>query len=480
MHAKRLTTAIIATLIATAHAQTAPPITGDWAGALSVGGTQLHLIVHITATPDAVLHATPGAAALHATLDSVDQGANGIPVSSVTLKDGTLTLDVAAAHATYTGTLNPTATEIKGTWTQGQSLPLDLHKSATALKAETPRRPQNPTPPYPYQSIDLTYTNPLQHDTLAATLTVPPGKGPFPAVLLITGSGPQDRDESLMGHKPFLVLSDYLTRHGIAVLRADDRGTAKSTGDFASATTADFATDAEAGLALLKTRPEIDPHRIGLIGHSEGGLIAPMLAAGMVPTDPAARSKDVAFIVMVAGPGTPGVDIITAQTRLLDEASGMPKDAAEKAAAQERTILDLVVTEKDPAALDKKLHDALAGELPEAQIAPAIKQLTSPWFRYFLTYDPAPALRQVKCPVLALDGSKDLQVQPEQNLAAIRADLTAGGNTHFETVEFPNLNHLFQTATTGSPNEYATIEETFAPIALEKITTWINQQPPTP
>ena len=464
---KRLTTAIAATLIATAHAQTTPPITGDWSGALSVGGTQLHLIVHITSTPDAVLHATPGAAALQATLDSVDQGANGIPVSSITLKGNTLTLEVAAAHASYTGTLNPTATEIKGTWTQGQSLPLDLHKSATALKAETPKRPQNPTPPYPYQSIDLTYTNPLQHDTLAATLTIPPGKGPFPAVLLITGSGPQDRDESLMGHKPFLVLSDYLTRHGIAVLRADDRGIGKSTGDFATATTADFATDAEAGIALLKTRPEIDPHRIGLIGHSEGGIIAPMVAS---------RNKDVAFIVLLAGSGTPGIDIITNQTRLLDEASGMTQDAAEKAAAQERAILNLVVTEKDPTVLDKKLHDALVGQLPEAQIDPSIKQLTSPWFRYFLAYDPAPALRQVKCPVLALDGSKDLQVPPEQNLAAIRAALMAGGNTHFEIVKFPNLNHLFQTATTGSPNEYATIEETFAPIALDKIATWIVKQ----
>jgi len=440
------TAALAALLITTAHAQTALPITGDWSGALSVGGAQLHLVVHITATPDAVLHAT---------LDSVDQGANGIPISSIAFKDGTLTLDLAAFHATYTGTLNPTATEIKGTWTQGQPFPLDLHKSLTPLKTEAPKRPQNPTAPFPYQSIDLTYTNPLQHDTLAATLTIPQGKGPFPAVLLITGSGPQDRDESLMGHKPFLVLSDYLTRHGIAVLRADDRGTAHSTGDFATATTADFATDAEAGLALLKTRPEVDPHRIGLIGHSEGGIIAPMIAAGMVPGDQlASRSKDVAFIVLLAGPGTPGIDIIASQTMLLDEVSGMPKEAAEKAAAQERTLLQLAITEKDP----------------------ATQQLTSPWFRYFLAYDPAPALRQVKCPVLALDGSKDLQVPPEQNLAAIRAALTAGGNTHIQITEFPNLNHLFQTATTGLPSEYATIEETFAPIALTTIADWILKQ----
>jgi pimeloyl-ACP methyl ester carboxylesterase len=458
MRRRFITIAIQTALIATAHAQITPPIAGDWAGALAVGGTQLHLVLHITATPDAVLHAT---------LDSVDQHANGIPVSSIELKDGALTLQIAAAHASYAGTLNAAASEIKGTWTQGQALPLDFHKSATALKAEGPKRPQNPTPPYPYQSIDLTYTNPVQHDTLAATLTVPQGKGPFPAVLLITGSGPQDRDESLMGHKPFLVLSDYLTRHGIAVLRADDRGTGKSTGDFATATTADFATDAEAGVALLKTRPEVDPHRIGLIGHSEGGIIAPMVAA---------RNKDVAFIVLLAGTGTPGIDIITGQTRLIAEASGASKDDAEKAASEERAMLQVVVSEKDPAALDKKLREQLAGQMPEAQINIAIKQVTSPWFKYFLAYDPAPALRQVTCPVLALDGSKDLQVPPEQNLAAIRAALKAGGNTHFEVKELPNLNHLFQTAKTGSPSEYASIEETFAPVALSTIGDWIAKQ----
>jgi hypothetical protein len=454
----RIAAGLLATLLATAHAQTPPPISGDWLGTLSVGAAQLHLVVHITATPDGVLHAT---------MDSVDQGANGIPVTSITLKDGTLTLEIAAVHGGYTGTVNPTATEIKGTWMQGQPLPLDLHKSPTAIKSDAPKRPQNPVKPYPYQSIDLTYTNPTQHDVLAATLTVPQGKGPFPAVLLITGSGAQDRDESLLGHKPFLVLSDYLTRHGIAVLRADDRGTAKSTGVFATATTADFATDAEAGIALLKSRPEVDPHRIGLIGHSEGGVIAPMVAA---------RNKDVAFIVLLAGPGTPGARIIAEQTRLIAEASGMPKADAESAEAEELSMLNLVVTEKDPAVLNQKLHDLLGGQLPAAQIDAAIQQVTSPWYRYFLSYDPAPALRQVMCPVLALDGSKDMQVPPEENLAAIRAALTAGGNTHFEVKELPNLNHLFQTATTGAPSEYASIEETFAPVALTTITNWILRQ----
>ena len=471
-------TLILALFATSAHAQA--PIAGDYTGTLAVGAIQLHLVLHIAATPGGVLQGT---------FVSVDQGSNSTPLSAITFKDNTLTFEIPAAHASYTGTVNPTATEIKGTFTQGQSLPLDLHKSATPLTTEAPKRPQNPTPPFPYQSIDLTYTNPLQHDTLAATLTIPPGKGPFPAVLLITGSGPQDRDESLMGHKPFLVLSDFLTRHGIAVLRADDRGTAHSTGDFASATSADFATDALAGIALLKSRPEIDPHRIGLIGHSEGGLIAPLIAsgiisltrpaAGMVPAPPGVPNKDLAFIVLLAGPGLPGADIIAGQTFLLARAAGVSTPDAEKARDEERALLNVIINKPDPRVLTSKLHDLLAGKLPADQIDPAITQLTSPWFRYFIAYDPAPALRRVTCPVLALDGSKDLQVPPQENLAAIRTALTAGGNTHIQTIEFPNLNHLFQTATTGSPSEYATIEETIAPVVLTTIATWINQQPPS-
>ncbi len=303
--------------------------------------------------------------------------------------------------------------------------------------------------------------------TLAATLTIPEGKGPFPAVVLITGSGPQDRDESLMGHKPFLILSDYLTRHGIAVLRADDRGTGKSTGDFKGATTADFATDTEAGVAYLKTRSEIDPHKIGLIGHSEGGVIAPMIAA---------RNQDVAFIVMMAGTGVPGDQVLVAQGEAIQIANGKdPKEAA-KEAEDEKAVLILVETEKDEAVLEKELKEKLAGQLPEPQIGLQIKQVTSPWFRYFLTYDPATALRHVTCPVLVINGSLDKQVLPSQNLPAIRKALAEAGNQHVEIDELPGLNHLFQTATTGSPTEYARIEETMSPVALEKMASWIVKQ----
>jgi hypothetical protein len=321
--------------------------------------------------------------------------------------------------------------------------------------------------PYPYREEEVTYENKPAAVTFAATLTIPEGKGPFPAVFLITGSGPQDRDEAILGHRPFFVLADYLTRKGIVVLRADDRGFGKSTGSFAAATTADFATDAEAAVAYLKTRGEVDAKKIGLIGHSEGGIIAPMVAA---------RNSDVAFIVMMAGPGVPGDQILPEQHRLIAEANGTSPTQAEKDAAQEKKLLAYVESEKDDAVLDKGLREKLAGAVPEAQLGVAVHQLTSPWMKFFLTYDPVPTLEKVKCPVLAINGEKDLQVPPKQNLPPIRKALAASGNKNYEVDELPGLNHLFQTATTGSVNEYAEIEETMSPVAMEKMASWILKQ----
>jgi pimeloyl-ACP methyl ester carboxylesterase len=557
-------TAWVLTPLGYAQAQLA----GDWQGTLSAGGAQLRLALHIAAAKDG---------SLTATLDSIDQGAIGIPVSSVTLKDSKLSLTVDAVHGTYEGTVNKDASEIDGMWSQGTTLelnwkrgsfaaapppkpaaPSDIDGSwlgtldagaiklrivfkivntadgltaqmqspdqspvwipATAVRRDgskltveinpigvvfeskisadlntiegsftqmgTPlpltlkrvkdqaelqlRRPQNPVKPFPYREEDVTYNNSASGNTLAATLTVPPGKGPFPAVLLIVGSGPHDRDESLMGHKPFLVLSDYLTRKGIVVLRADKRGVGKSTGDAATATTADYAIDAEAGVAYLKTRSEVDPRKIGLIGHSEGGVIAPMVAA---------RNHDVAFIVLMAGPGVPGDQIIVEQSRLITEAGGASKEKADASAAKEREVLDELIKEKDPAALEKELHSMLLADgKQESEIGPSIKIATSPWFRYFISYDPAPALRMVKCPVLAINGSLDLQVPPAQNLPAIRKALEEAGNKHVEVDELPGLNHLFQTAKTGAPSEYAQIEETISPVALDKMASWILKQ----
>jgi uncharacterized protein len=438
-------------------AKTAKPadLAGDWLGTLALGGMNLRMVFHIKSAGDG----------LHATLDSPDQSAFGLPVSSVQLKDGAVKLESERVKGAFEGTISSDLSTLTGTWTQGAvSAPLSLKRVKDAATLERHPRPQEPSKPYPYRAEDVAYDNKTAGNRLAATLTLPNGKGPFPAVVLITGSGPQDRDETVFNHKPFLVLADYLTRKGVAVLRADDRGIGQSTGNFATATTADFATDTEAGIAYLKTRAEINPRQIGLVGHSEGGIIAPMIAA---------RNHDVAFIVMMAGSGVPGDQILVAQSTLLAEAAGKSHEVALKTGEREREILDLLKQNQDDAALQKSLRDKLSAELRDAQIGTAITQLTSPWFRYFVNYDPATALRKVTCPVLALNGEKDLQVPPQQNLPAIRKALEEAGNKHFEADELPGLNHLFQTAKTGSVAEYSTIDETISPVALEKIAGWI-------
>ncbi len=444
--------------IKTEHKPAKPSdIDGTWLGTLDTGGMKLRVVFHIVNTEDG----------LTATMDSPDQGAKGIPTSSVSRTGSSLRIEAKGINGSFEGKIAPDFSTIDGTWTQnGGSMPLVLKRTKDQAAIET-RRPQVPTKPYPYREEEVTYDNQTQHLTLAATLTIPQGTGPFPGVVLITGSGPQDRDESLLGHKPFLILADYLTRHGIAVLRADDRGTGKSTGDFSKATTADFATDTEAGVAYLKTRAEVNPHKIGLIGHSEGGVIAPMVAA---------RNSDVAYIVMMAGTGVPGDQVIVAQGEAIALASGKTKEEAAKSRTKEEQIIKLVEMEKDQAVLEKQLRDKMAGDVPEGQIGMQIKQVTSPWFHYFLTYDPATALRKVTCPVLVLNGSLDKQVLPDQNLPPIRKALEDGGNKHFEIDELAGLNHLFQTAKTGAPSEYAQIAETMSPVVLEKISSWILKQ----
>jgi uncharacterized protein len=432
-------------------------IDGAWIGTVEMGTMKLRVVFHIVNTADG----------LTATLDSPDQGAKGIPTSSVTRTGTSLKIEAKRIAGVFDGKISADLSSIDGTWSQGgSSVPLVLKPLKGTAELEV-KHPQVPVKPYPYHEEEVSYDNNVQNVTMAATLTIPQGTGPFPAVVLITGSGPQDRDESLLGHKPFLILSDYLTRHGIAVLRADDRGVGKSTGVFADATTADFATDTEAGVAYLKTRAEVNPRKIGLVGHSEGGVIAPMIAA---------RNKDVAFIVMMAGTGVPGDEVLVAQLQAINIANGQAPEKAAKEAERQREILKLVETENDPAALEKKIKEKMSVDVPEGQAGLEVERLTSKWFRYFLTYDPASALRKVTCPVLAINGSLDKQVLPDQNLPAIRKALEEAGNKHFEIDELPGLNHLFQTAKTGSPAEYAQIEETMSPVALEKMASWILKQ----
>jgi pimeloyl-ACP methyl ester carboxylesterase len=442
-----------------AQTQAAPSdIDGVWQGTLDAGALKLRLVFKIINTPDG----------LTAQTQSPDQNPVWISASSVTRIGSSLTINLKELNASFDGKISADLNSIDGKFTQtGNALPL-LLKRVKDQAALEPRRPQNPVKPYPYREEDVTYANKAGGNTLGATLTIPSGKGPFPGVLLIVGSGPHDRDESLMGHKPFLVLADYLTRQGIVVLRADKRGVGQSTGDALTGTTADYAADAEAGVAYLKTRAEVNPRKIGLIGHSEGGIIAPMVAA---------RNRDVAYIVMMAGSGVPGDQILVEQARLIAQASGVSKEKADENAVNEQAVLTLVETEKDAAALDKKLREKLAADgVAESRIDASIHFATEPWFRYFISYDPATALRKVACPVLAIDGSLDLQVPPAQNLPAIRKALEDGGNKHYEVDELPGLNHLFQTAKIGAPSEYGEIEETISPLALDKMATWILKQ----
>jgi fermentation-respiration switch protein FrsA (DUF1100 family) len=429
-------------------------IDGDWLGTLDTGMGKLRLVLHITNTEDGLI----------ATMDSPDQGVNGLPVNSITRTGAEFKFEMKSIGGNYDGTIGTDLGTISGTWSQmGKSWPLVLKPMKSKSELEL-KRPQTPVKPYPYREEEVSYSNPAAKIQLVATLTIPPGKGPFPAVLLMSGSGPHDRDETLMGHKPFLVLADYLTRKGIVVLRADKRGVGKSTGDYSKAVMADFASDAEAGVAYLKTRAEVNPHKIGLVGHSEGGVEAPMAAV---------EDPDVAFIVLMAGTGVRGDELLAAQVKLIETAGGKSQADVDKDVATQREILALVEKDKDDAALEKDLRATMAGKESDVQIDLQIKLVSSPWFRGLLEYDPVPTLSKVTCPVLAINGEKDLQVPPDMNLPPIRKALAAGGNKNSEADELPGLNHLFQTAKTGGIGEYSEIEETMSPVAMEKVASWI-------
>jgi len=442
-------------------------ITGQWNGSLTVQGTQLRLVFNISKSDKGYT----------STMDSPDQGAKGIPVTSTTFENSTLKLEVTNAGITYTGELKDNS--IIGTFKQGgQSFPMNLSREKIEKKAII--RPQEPIKPYPYYSEEITFENTKDKITLAGTLTLPKKEGNFPVVILITGSGPQNRDEELLGHKPFLVLSDHLTKNGIAVLRYDDRGTAESKGDFKTATSLDFASDVESAIKYLKTRKEINKKKIGLIGHSEGGIIAPMVVA---------KSKDISFIVLLAGTGIPGDQLLLLQKELIEKASGVSDEKLQKGLAFNKGAFDIVTKSTNSetlktdltAYIKQILKDTPESERPAGMseddfVKLQVDQLTSPWMQYFIKYNPAIILEKVKCPVLALNGEKDLQVPSKVNLEAIKKGLEKGGNKKVTIKELPNLNHLFQECKTGSPEEYAKIEQTFSPTALTEITNWIITQ----
>jgi pimeloyl-ACP methyl ester carboxylesterase len=342
------------------------------------------------------------------------------------------------------------------------------------------KRPQEPSKPYPYNSEEITFQNTLANITLAGTLTLPSKEGNYPAVVLISGSGAQNRNEEISGHKPFLIIADYLTRRGIAVLRFDDRGVGKSTGDFKAATTADFATDAASAVAFLRTRKEINTNRIGLIGHSEGGIVAPMVASS---------SEDVNFIVMLASPGIEIRKVLMMQQELIPRSLGASETDVQKSIAISEKAFQMISTTTDRNTLKAdlaKLIEEYYDDVPAMLRPPNLTKnqviamqsdmLSSTWYQYLLNYDPQPTLAKVTCPVLALNGEKDIQVTSKENLAGIRDASTKGGNTNVTVKELANLNHLFQNCETCSITEYETIAETFSPLALKEMSDWILRQ----
>jgi pimeloyl-ACP methyl ester carboxylesterase len=432
---------------------------GIWSGKLDISSTKLEIIFEVwtdeNGKPIAVM-------------DVPMQGAKDIQTTVLKAEPDSLVLSVPMIRGTFKGEFLNDST-IQGEWKQsGMSFSLILAKTKVPTEL---KRPQTPKRPFPYIEEEVVYENKTAGIKLAGTFTFPQNGENLPVVILITGSGAQDRDETIFEHRPFLVIADFLTRNGFAVLRVDDRGVGGSEGNTSKATSEDFAGDVMAGIEFLKTRKEIDTSKIGLIGHSEGGLIAPMVAT---------KSKDVAFIVLMAGPGIIGEQILYEQGKLIYKTAGMTDEQVQQNQKLQEAIFNIIKTETDSAKridrLQKTMSNGQYSMLTDDQkiaVDNQIKTVDNEWFKFFLNYDPYPTLVKLKCPVLAINGEKDLQVPPNENLAAIEKALTEGGNNNFKTMKLRGLNHLFQTCETGAIAEYMQIEETISPTVLEILQDWI-------
>ncbi len=436
-------------------------VVGHWEGHIEIPGQPLAVKVDLT------IKDTDWSG----TIDIPVQSAEGLPLSEIHVEEDDEGVNVkfsirgVPGNPTFDGQLQKAV--ISGTFSQGIAK-FDFRLSREVVP--DPVRPQEPKPPFPYQIEEVVFQNGVV--SLAGTLTIPPSAGPFPAVLLISGSGLQDRDETVFGHKPFWVLADYLSRAGIAVLRVDDPGIGASTPHPEPPTTADFATDVEAGVAFLKQDDRIGS--VGLIGHSEGGLVASIVAS---------RRDDVDFVVLMAGPGVPGAELLRKQNERIFDAMGIAGErkqnlltllerlfttlTSDMAEDEMRQGVDEIVRQQfEINGVPREQHD-------ETQVQAAVDQALNPWMRYVLSFDPRPALAAIKVPVLALNGELDVQVDAEQNLTAIIAAFEKGGNQNVTVHRLPKHNHLFQRAETGLINEYAAIEETISPEVLDLIRDWV-------
>ena len=438
-------------------------ITGTWHGLLDVG-QKLRLDIHISKSGETY----------SGKLDSPDQGAKDIPATKVEFNNNTLIFEVKNLGVSYSGNLKNDS--IDGTFKQGGfSTKLLLTRSAVEIKAG--KRPQEPKGPFAYLEEEVTFENKTEKIKLSGTLTLPKGDGPFPTVILVSGSGPQDRNEEILGHKPFWVIADYLTNQGFAVLRYDDRGTAKSEGNFNTATSVELAQDAESALDYLKSNPKINASKITVAGHSEGAMLAVILAA---------RRKDIHSAVLLAGPGIQGGELLLLQQYLINKANGVPNKSNKAMQRFNRKIYKIAVSQSNVTdakpILEKEIRKALKNtkdeDLPgysskEQLIQESLSNLCNPWMFYFVKYDPKSDLEKVNCHVLALNGSKDLQVPPKENLGAMQKFIPKSDKSQIFK-ELPNLNHLLQECETGNPQEYGTIEQTIQPDVLKIVADWLK------
>jgi uncharacterized protein len=448
---------------------------GRWEGTAEVNGRRLLIAFSISPI---------GSGSYSATMDVPAQGAKALPCDDIKMRGDSLFIVMSTIKGRYAGRLDTSRSATTGTLRQGSfSTTLNLKRTGNVIALV---RPQAPLPPFPYLSEDVEYGNKDQSVYLGATLTKPRGAGPFPVAILISGSGAQDRDGTLFGHKPFWVIADYLTRRGVAVLRVDDRGTGKSVGPV-QGTSADFAQDALTSLDYLKSRQDIDPKKIGLIGHSEGGMIAPMVAAK--------QPKDVAFIISLAGPGEPILDLMEKQNIATLKSMQVSEPIANGYSTMMRAFMQAAAFENDTATAyrrateafgdwKKTVHPNVAAMLTgvadstavEGYIRTVVNSLRAPWMRYFLSYDPTDHLTRLTCPVLALNGNKDIQVVPEPNLAGWKAALDNGKNKDGTVRELPGLNHLFQHCTTCTVAEYGELTESFSPEVLQIMGDWLTER----
>lgn len=469
MNLKSFITAVLTIFFSiSCAAQSVNKFTGIWEGKLNLG-IEIRLVFHIN---------DDGKGGLKSTADSPDQAAYGLKCDTTFLSGEDLTIKMKDLMASFTGKMIDEST-IKGTFTQRAALPLTLKK---VEKVSERIRPQTPKPPFSYKSEDIIYSNADKTLSYGATITIPEGAGHFPAAVMITGSGVQNRDEDILGHKLFAVIADYLTRNGFIILRVDDRGMGKSTGKFNEATSADFANDVNAGVDYLLSRPEVDKMKLGLIGHSEGGMIAPMVAT---------QRKDINFIVLLAGPGVKIIDLMTEQGGAVIRSSGASEKAVEAYKPLYNAMATAIVNASDTttalASVKKLMADwtgktnktllrelGMKDEKSQNDIAVSlVRTMSSKWFKYFLSFDPQSWLQKLNCKVLGLNGDKDIQVISKQNLPGIEKALKKSKSPLYETKELPGLNHLFQHCKKCTVEEYGELEETFSPAALKIMADWL-------